>query len=120
GVLVLGPDECREVLLNKDQNFSNKMGYRSAMSEWFGSAIMLRDFDDHKVQRRLFQTAFKSSAMNSYGAISNEVIERQLDVWINAQNMQFVPAIQQVLVDIGLRAFYGINPEGEDGRKLVD
>jgi len=120
GVLVLGPDECREVLLNRDQNFSNKMGYGGAVSEWFGPAIMLRDFDDHKMQRRLFQTAFKTSAMNSYGAISNDVIEQHLHAWARSPSMEFVPAIQQILVGIGLQAFYGINPDGEEGRKLVE
>jgi cytochrome P450 len=119
GILVLGPDECREVLLNRDQNFSNKMGYYD-IHEWFGPAIMLRDFDDHKMQRRLFQTAFKTSAMNSYGAISNDVIERQLADWVRLRDMAFLPAIQQILVGIGLQAFYGIRPEGGDVERLVD
>lgn len=120
GVFALAPDEVREVLLNRNQNFSNKMGYKGSMGEWFGPAIMLRDFDDHRMQRRLFQTAFKTTAMNSYGAISNEVIEQHLDTWRKSRELVFVPAIQQILVSIGLRAFYGINPEGEEGQKLVE
>ena len=60
GVLALGPQNCQQVLLDQEKNFSSQMGYRESAGVWFGNAILSRDFDEHRLQRRVFQSAFNS------------------------------------------------------------
>jgi hypothetical protein len=40
GVLVLGPENCQQLLLDTERNFSSQMGYGAAVSDWFGNAIL--------------------------------------------------------------------------------
>jgi len=119
GVLVLGPEECQHVLLDPERIFSARLGYQKSSSEWFGQALLLRDFDDHRVQRRLFQSAFKSKAMAGYAAIANTVIEQSILEWKTNDRILFVPLIQQLLIEIGLRAFYGVNPDDRSAKNLI-
>lgn len=109
GVLVLGPDLFKQVLLDTERNFSNRMGYDHVVGEWFGNGIMLRDFDDHRIHRRVFQTAFKSDAMRGYVPMMNELIQQQLASWEKKNDFRFVPHIQALLMAIGARVFYGVD-----------
>jgi cytochrome P450 len=118
GVLVLGPDIYKQILLDPERNFSNQMGYGNVMGQWFGGGLLLRDFDEHRVHRRLFQTAFKSEAMRGYVGMSNEIVARNLHSWLGKNDFRFVPHIQQLLMNIGARVFYGVDDLGDDSKKL--
>ena len=54
GIMVVGPDVMQRILLDKDKNFSNEMGFKKNLGKFFEGGILLRDFDEHKVQRRIF------------------------------------------------------------------
>jgi len=88
--------------------------------QWFGGGLLFRDFDEHRLHRRLFQTAFKSEAMRGYVAMSNEIMARNLQRWAAENNFRFVPHIQQVLMSIGARVFYGVDDLGDEARKMGD
>lgn len=120
GLLVLGPDIYKQILLDTERNFSNEMGYGNVMGQWFGGGLLLRDFDEHRVHRRLFQTAFKSEAMRGYVDMSNTIMARNLLAWEGKKDFRFVPHIQQVLMNIGARVFYGVDDLGDDARKMGD
>lgn len=120
GLLVLGPDLYKQILLDNDRNFSNEMGYGKVLGPWFGGGLLLRDFDEHRLHRRLFQTAFKSEAMRGYVGMSNNIIDRHLHNWAAKNDFRFVPHIQQLLMNIGAQVFYGVDDLGEDSKKLGD
>lgn len=120
GVLVLGPDIYKQILLDTERNFSNEMGYGKVLGQWFGGGLLLRDFDEHRLHRRLFQTAFKSEAMRGYVGMSNAIMARNLTLWANEGDFRFVPNIQQVLMSIGARVFYGVDDLGDDAKKMGD
>lgn len=120
GLLVLGPDIYKQILLDPDRNFSNEMGYSNVTGQWFGGGLLFRDFDEHRLHRRLFQTAFKSEAMRGYVGMSNDIMERNLLSWEGKNDFRFVPHIQQVLMSIGARVFYGVDDLGDDARKMGD
>jgi cytochrome P450 len=120
GVLVLGPDNCQQVLLDAEKNFSSQMGYRESAGTWFGGAILSRDFDEHRLHRRVFQSAFKFDAMLGYSEGINEIIRDSLNSWEGRQEIVFMPYIKQVLMAIGARIFYGIDDLGEDATRFSE
>ena len=42
GILALGPDNAKTILLDKEKNFSSNMGYKEITGPWFGDAIIAR------------------------------------------------------------------------------
>ncbi|MGB1543162.1 MAG: cytochrome P450, partial [Spongiibacter marinus] len=66
GVLLVGPDLYKEVYLDRDKNFSAEMGYMGSLGRFYKGALLLRDHEEHRFQRRMMQTAFKNDAMKGY------------------------------------------------------
>jgi len=119
GVLVLGPDLFKQILLDPERNFSNRMGYDHVTGEWFGGGIMFRDFDEHRIHRRVFQTAFKSDAMRGYVPMMNGLMQQHLAHWGEVADFRFVPHIQALLMAIGARVFYGVEDlDGKAAQKM--
>ncbi len=118
GVMLLDPDLTKEIMLDTGRNFSNKMGYKDSAGEWFGDAILLRDFDEHRLHRRVFQAAFKSDAMRGYVEAINEIVAQHLNNWENQKDLRFVNAIQALLMNVGARVFYGVTDLGEEADKM--
>lgn len=118
GVLVLGPDNCQQLLLDTERNFSSQMGYGAAISDWFGNAILSRDFDEHRLHRRVFQTAFKFEAMQGYSEGINRLISDSLRRWEGRDEIVFMPFIKELLMNVGAEIFYGINDLGEDAARF--
>ncbi|NND67550.1 MAG: cytochrome P450, partial [Halioglobus sp.] len=64
-VLALGPDNARELHLDTGKNFSSARGL-GHFEALIGGSLIMKDFEAHRFQRRLMQTAFKKSSMASY------------------------------------------------------
>lgn len=107
GVLVLGPDPFKQVLVDPERKFSSRMGY-DTLSPWFGGALLLRDFDEHRMHRRVFQAAFKADAMRGYVTMIDAILERHLDKWGEQREFPAVPKIQLLLMSVAAEVFYGI------------
>lgn len=120
GVLVLGPDNFKKILLDTERNFSNEMGYKNVTGQWFGGAILFRDFEQHRIHRRVFQTAFKSDAMRGYTLMMNDIMKSHLSHWENVKSFTFVPHIQSLLMNIGARVFYGVEDLGKDSDLMAE
>ena len=118
GVLVLGPEHCQQLLLDTERNFSSQMGYGASISDWFGNPILSRDFDEHRLHRRVFQTAFKFDAMQGYSEGINGIIRDALRGWQGCAEVVFMPFIKQLLMTIGAKIFYGITDLGEDATRF--
>lgn len=118
GLLVLGPDNLQQVFLDKDKNFSAEMGYSNSLAHYFPGALLLRDFDEHKVLRRLFQTAFKTDAMQSYVDILNPMLKTSLDSWEGKKDFRFFPAIKQALLEVGATVFIGVKEIGPEMQQV--
>jgi cytochrome P450 len=108
-VLVVGePDLVREVLLDRDKNFSSRMGWHHAIGELFARGLMLRDFDEHRFHRRIMQTAFRAEAMRGYLERMNPLIERGISSWHDRPDFRFYPAIKQLTLDLAADVFLGV------------
>ena len=118
-VLCLGPEVNRQIFLDPDKNFSAMMGYDSALGQFYQGGLLLRDFDDHRAHRRLFQTAFKSDSLQTYIKDINQLASITIPQWINQSDFRFYPNIKALLLDIAIRLFLGIeNIEGTQAKQL--
>jgi cytochrome P450 len=109
GVLVNGPENVRRIQLNSNQEFSNWIGYANTVAEWFGNAILFRDLDDHRLQRRIVLTAFSSDAMRNYTTKTNEIVASTIHDWDKQENFITLPHLRQMLIHIAAKIFYGID-----------
>lgn len=118
GVLVLGPENYKNIYLDMDRNFSAKMGYMKSLGFFYRRGILMRDFEEHRYQRRVFQAAFKNEAMRGYLQMMNPIIARHLQDWGRHGPFRFFPGIKETLLDVAAKVFFGIDDLGEDARRL--
>lgn len=59
-VATVGPDMVKLITVDPDKIFSWRMGWEGMTGEYFSGSLILMDFNDHRLQRRLMQTAFKT------------------------------------------------------------
>ena len=52
-VLLLHPDAAEIVLMDRQRNFSSRLGWDRFLGRFFPKGLMLRDFDDHRCHRLL-------------------------------------------------------------------
>ena len=109
---------AQALLLDSDRNFSTKMGYDYALRTFFGDNLLCRDFDDHKFQRRIMQTSFKTPAMKSYVDTMNPILEKGMARWDFDGDFRFYPAIKELLLKLTCRIFYGVNEDSDGAREL--
>lgn len=118
GLMVTGPDNWKRIYLDTERNFSPKMGYAKSLGPFYGGGLLLRDFDEHRFQRRVFQTSFKNDAMRGYTELMAPIMDRHLQQWEKVDKFLFFPHIKEMLLDIAAKVFYGIDDLGDDATKL--
>jgi len=117
GLFVMGPENLKQIYLDPDRNFSTEMGYAERLGRFYKGGLLLRDFDDHKAQRRIFQSAFKNQAMKGYVDVLNPLYEKYLHE-ISPVNFHFFPFIKSALLRAVAKVFIDIDDMGEDTEKL--
>lgn len=120
GVLVAGPDYMQAILLDKERNYSTEMAYRNTLGKFFPGGILLKDFDEHKVQRRIFQTAFKNDAMRTYVQHMNSIMSADMDSWRDIPDFVFFPHLKKTLLTTAARIFAGVERGTPEFDRLYD
>lgn len=110
GVCVQGADNIQNFFLDKNRNLSAEMGYEESLNQFYRGGLLMRDFDDHKFQRRILQTAFKTPAMRTYVEMMNPLMKKHVQSWGN-QEVEFFPAIKKALLEVGAKVFIGVDPD---------
>ena len=118
GLLVMGPDNCKRIFLDTERNFSAQMGYAKSIGVFYGGGLLMRDFEDHRFQRRAFQSAFKNDAMKGYAELMNPIMERGLEGWGSTPNFLFFPQIKTMLLSVAAKVFFGVDDLGNAAQKL--
>lgn len=117
-VLALGPEYIQELMLDRDQVYSARMGYDAPLGDFFAGGLLMRDFAEHKFHRRIMQTAFKTAAMREYITDMHPIIDSSLASWGQEKNFQFYPHIKTLLLDLGAKVFLGLDLKGNETREL--
>lgn len=85
----VGPDFVKLITLDPDKLFSSRMGWEGIVGVFFAGSLIVQDFDDHRMQRRLMQTAFKTTSLRGYVDNINIIIRDTLDAWPTQQALTF-------------------------------
>jgi cytochrome P450 len=107
-MLVIGqPDLIREVLLDHEREYSNRIGWHLAIGELFAGGLMLRDFDEHREHRHIMQPAFRPQALAGYLERLNPIVARTLARWDG--QIEAYAAVKRLSLDIAAEVFLGIS-----------
>lgn len=110
-IVALGADINQQILLDRKQDFSSQMGYEYSMSPFFGGGLMLRDFGEHRLHRRIMQAAFKVDALKSYIDIMNRKLSEHLDSWRGVERFVFYSSIKPALLEVAAEIFIGVHKD---------
>ena len=117
GLTLLGPDANEFVLRDQGHVLSSRTAWSPLLDKLFTNGLMLRDFRDHKLHRRLLQQAFKKPALSSYMTSMNPHIARGIQQWPSGQQFSFFEAIKSLLLDVGAETFLGLEM-GPEARQV--
>jgi cytochrome P450 len=106
-VSVLGPEAIGEVLANRDRAFSNEQGWSYFIGPFFHRGVMLMDFEEHRLHRRIMQQAFKHERLVSYLEEMNPAIARGIERWGDDPELHVYTAAKQLTLDVATEVFVG-------------
>ncbi|MCX6401765.1 MAG: cytochrome P450 [Propionibacteriales bacterium] len=106
-VMLLGPDACEEALRNADKAFANGPAWGSLVGPFFNRGLMLLDFEEHHVHRRIMQEAFTRDRLASYVAPMHPAIAQGIGTWRGGADFRCYPALKQLTLDIAADIFMG-------------
>ena len=112
-VLALGPDAAQEVFANNDHVFSQK-GAELLLGPFFNRGLMLLDFEEHHVHRRIMQEAFTRERLGGY-LHSMDTIGCAAVATLRDDELLVYPFLKRTLLDIATVVFMGDEP-GPQGR----
>lgn len=105
-VVFLTPEANRHIYLDPDRIFSSELGWSSSIGPLFRNGLMLRDFEDHHLHRRVMQQAFRRSALEGYVAAIHQVIDRHLD-HLGPGPVDIYRFMKRLTLDIAAGVFVG-------------
>ena len=107
-VVLLGPEANELVMMDKDKNFSSRMGWHRILDHLFHNGLMLRDFEDHRAHRRVMNAAFKPQALKSYMDSMNPVIAAEMSGWTEVDDFRFYDGIKELTLSVAAVVFVGM------------
>lgn len=116
-ITLLGPEANEFILKDSDHNFSSKKAWDVVLEELFPNGLMLRDFENHKIHRKILQGAFKKPAMISYVEKMNPRFSQGLQEWPHGGEMKFFDHIKELLLSAGAELFLGMQM-GAEAKKV--
>jgi cytochrome P450 len=106
-VMLLGPDACEVALRNRDKAFANGPAWTYVVGPFFHRGLMLLDFDEHLMHRRIMQQAFTRGRLEGYTRGMHPAIESGLADWAPQPAFRAYPALKQLTLDIATDIFMG-------------
>ena len=106
-VMLLGPDACEAAFKNKDKAFANGPAWTHLVGPFFDRGLMLLDFEEHHLHRRIMQEAFTRPRLEGYADGMHPAIERGLAGWGSADGFRAYPALKQLTLDVAADIFMG-------------
>lgn len=113
-VLLLGPQYLQTILLDTERNFSVKKGWDLFMGDFFAGGLLMRDFEEHRIHRRIMQTAFKSENMREYSATITRIVQQAVAQWLEQEKIDFYIETKKLLLSIAFEVFCKVDDEDND------
>ncbi len=106
-VSVGGPDAAGAVLQNRDRAFASGPGWSFFIGPFFERGLMLLDFDEHHLHRRIMQEAFTSARLRGYLDGMNRALDGSIRRWQEGDDFGVYRALKQTTLDVATRTFMG-------------
>jgi cytochrome P450 len=112
---LLGPDANQLVLQNQGDVFSNA-AWVPLIGPFFRRGLMLLDLDEHRLHRRIMQTAFTRDALAGYLVAMQQRIDADLGQWTVRAGFRMFDALKKLTLNVGSEVFAGQAPGREADR----
>ncbi|WP_370942453.1 cytochrome P450 [Amycolatopsis sp. cg5] len=121
-ITVSGADATQAVLTNKDKAFSQE-AWQFFIGKFFPRGLMLLDFAEHHMHRRIMQQAFTRDRLTGYVAQMGPTVRDGVQALAADPHPRLYRALKQLTLDIASRVFMDM-PSGRDAdainRAFVD
>lgn len=114
-VLLSGPDAVQVALVNRDKAFSQR-GWDYFIGRFFGRGLMLLDFGEHHLHRRIMQEAFTRDRVEGYVRQMGPVLRAGIGEWPDGTELRLFRAVKRVTLNVATRVFMGLQPGDEQER----
>ena len=115
-IRTIGPDFVKSITIDPDKVFSSRMGWEGATGGFFDGSLIVKDFDDHRLQRRIMQSAFKTDSLRGYIESINKIISERLATLPVQATLLFYPTVKALLLDVAAKVFLGAPLDDEAAR----
>lgn len=124
--MLLGADALEAVFANRDKAFANQPAWSYLVGPFFHGGLMLLDFEEHHLHRRILQQAFTRDRLEGYTARVHPAVARGVASWEPGRDFRAYPALKAMTLDIAADIFMGgaehTSPEEMDrvNRAFID
>lgn len=114
-VSMMGPDANKFVFQNRGDLFASS-AWEELIGKFFTRGLMVLDGAEHRLHRRIMQTAFTRDALREYLEILSPNITQGLDAWEPGQQFLIFPHLKSLTLDLASEVFIGHKPGAEADR----
>jgi cytochrome P450 len=111
-------DAAEYIMMDPDKLFSSKGGWADSLAKLFPGGLLMHDGEEHRVNRRIMQAAFRKPALDSYLTLMAPEIERLLQDWPTGKTFAFYPAIKALTLRLGAHVFMGLPADAPEADRL--
>ncbi|MEM8593541.1 MAG: cytochrome P450, partial [Pseudomonadota bacterium] len=83
--------------------------FKETLAVFYEGGLLCQDSPDHKIQRRMLQTAFKTDSMKTYVERMSPIMAKHIASWGQGKEMEFFPAVKKTLLEVGSTVFVGLD-----------
>jgi len=103
-VTLSGPDATQVALVNKDKAFSQE-GWKFFIERFFHRGLMLLDFGEHHLHRRIMQEAFTRERLTGYVEKMGPALREGVAAWSSKSNPRLYWSLKQLTLDVATSVF---------------
>lgn len=116
-VFLLGPEANQLIFQNEGKTFSNFLAWDTVFDSLFDNNLLERDFNDHKANRKILQSAFKRPAIEGHMELMNPMLRDGIFTWQTGRPIKAMDHLKKLLLDTGTNVFLGMET-GADSAPL--
>ena len=110
--VLLDPEATRQVYIDRAENFSSELGWSFTIGPLFARGLMLRDFEDHRLHRRVMQHAFRRAALAGYMERVNALAREHVAAAVASggpDGIDVYRMTKRLTLDIATQVFVGVD-----------
>ncbi|WAL63009.1 cytochrome P450 [Amycolatopsis cynarae] len=114
--VLAGPEATQIALVNKDKAFSQE-GWKFFIERFFHRGLMLLDFEEHLLHRRIMQEAFTRERLAGYARQFGPVLRQGIAEWGARPKPRLYWALKRLTLDVATRVFMDM-PSGRNAEQI--